>query len=187
MGVSRGDRFGFSDAVLLVALGMSLSLNVYQYNRDANAVPTSSSRAELPKTGQEISEVHLISIDGTPQTLSLAAQPLPTVVYVMSPECKWCQSNLKKINGLAANLNGKYRVVGLSPHLSPAARSLGYTFPLFTLDPKFPSPPITLDLTPRTLVFSKEGKLDMQWDGAYSSGTEGDITSYFHVHSLPES
>lgn len=172
-----------SDVLLFIALGASLILNVIQYQKRIKNPPPSISRIELPTTGEQVPSVHLLAASGDEhQTLAFTSESLPTVIYVMSPNCKWCGLNQRAINKLAGLLAGKYRVIGLSSHLDKNAQHLGYTFPLYEADPKFAMPPITLDVTPRTLIFSPDGHFLKGWDGAYINSTQKDVEAYFNVN-----
>ncbi len=175
-----------SDAILFIALGVSLALNVCQYYSRVNITTTATSRAELPSGGEKIHSVHVVSAGGSAETITLDAGHLPTVVYVMSPDCKWCQFNLAKVNKLAADLRGSYNIVGLSSHFDKTSTMPKYSFPIYTPDPRYPSPDISLDATPRTLLFSPDGRLLKAWDGAYINDTQKQVSTYFHA-GIPDS
>ena len=182
------------DRVLLIVLAMSLIANVsltylLQRNRiqhpviDATAQNLSDARS-IPKAGARLDELHLIKQDGTTPDIKLDSHELPIIVYVLSPTCGWCKLNRPNINSLVTQVQGKYRVVGIS------VTSLGLEnyvvqnslpFQVYSVDPKFSHANFPLKATPETLVFSSEGILIRGWNGAYLGDTKDIVSSYFGI------
>ena len=167
--------------MLFVALGASLTLNVFQYYSQLRVKGEAASRLELPRGDEKLSSLHLASVDGSKLEVSFGPEALPTLVYVMSPTCKCCELNLPKVNRLATQLEGRYRIIGLSSRLNGELPPHAYSFPLYEVDSRFPAPPITLDATPRTLIFSPDGHFVKGWDGAYINETGKEVGAFFKV------
>ena len=183
-----GQRNAFIDNIPLFALCLSLALNIAQYSKRVYATPAASIyNFQLPREGQVVSNLHVLALDGTAATLPLATRTIPTIVYVMSPTCRWCGANLGTVNTLPEQLGGKYRIIGLSRSSTGLGEYIAhhpYAFPVYSIDPHFPDPGITLDVTPRTLIFAPDGHFVKGWNGAYINETRGDVASYLNI-SLP--
>lgn len=185
--MQRADRF------LLAVLALSLAANVvtiYLWHHKGTTAGASfeaqTGSQMLPQRGTRLNSLQLVNDAGEPHRLQFGPGQLPTVVYVLSPSCKWCAANQTNINGLASRLENRYRVIGLSivPHAQwNAEAESSYHFPIFFLQPDSPHPGFALNLTPETLVFSRDGALDQGWAGAYMDETGHQIATYFGVRS----
>jgi hypothetical protein len=191
--VDRGNM-AKPDRVLLAVLGLSLLLNCGQYAYYAlyHGVRTTYTRSEidsqlLPRIGTRLNELHLVKSDGSKLDLRFDSRGLPVVVYVLSPTCKWCMLNRPNISSLVSQTQGKYQIIGLSSTsigLQDYVTKNAPPFPVYYMDPAAPSPPISLTVTPRTLVFSPDGAFKRGWNGAYMGDAKTEIASFFDV-TLP--
>ena len=182
----------YPDSILLVALALSLVCNVGQVVRGKWSAPGKVSysarlprKALLPVPGASLEALHLIPTNQQEGNLTFRPTDLPIVVYVLSPTCGWCKINVPMVNSLATQLRGKYRLVGLSGTSKDLAAYVQHTpvpFPVYSVDPKFSNEVVTVDVTPRTLVFSPTGKYLQGWDGAYNGQTGVEIARFFGVN-----
>jgi hypothetical protein len=108
-----------------------------------------------------------------------------TVVYVFSPNCKWCNRNLENIKALAETVKEKFQFIGLSVTdrgLQEYVSRGGMGFPIYIM---LPSKDGDLNRgTPRTLVVSREGKVVTTWFGAYGGDLRKKVEQFFQL-SLP--
>jgi hypothetical protein len=164
-------------------------MTFYLWQRERNpltiaAFTGQSAKQSLPQRGARLQTLELMNDKGEKLQLSFGSAELPTLVYVLSPACKWCRANQAKVNRLAKRLEGRYHVFGLSTlpreEWDGCAES-GYVFPIYFMNPHSTTSSIPLDFTPETLVFSRDGILDRAWAGAYMNDNGRQIASFFGV------
>jgi peroxiredoxin len=113
---------------------------------------------------------------------------LPTLLYIFSPTCGWCERNINNVKALGQQLSRSHRVLGVT--ISPVplesrlkeSRSLGFPV-LFEISPETVEA-YKLGGTPQTLLISSQGVVLENWKGAYTSGLKRRLEAHFGV-SLP--
>src|SRR6185437_1968972 len=102
------------DYVVFGVLGASLCINialalVIVNNKRAHPEPG-------PKltSGKQVPSLSVKTLEGENTSLGWSTQKKGTVLYVFTPACHWCKSNLNNIKSLAATQSDGYRFVGLS-------------------------------------------------------------------------
>lgn len=122
--------------------------------------------------------------DGNPVTLSYSADKLPTIIYILSPNCLWCTRNLDNIKKLTSQTHERYRVIGISiskENLSEYISQNELPFPVYTdISPEILRIYQAI-ATPRTLVISPEGKIQKNWFGAFSGNLQREVEEYFDL------
>ena len=165
--------------LLLVA---SLSLNVYLGWR----VKRGSVDPDIPhkvEPGTIVGPITALSLDGTAQTISYRETAKPTVLYVLSPECIWCERNRDNIAKLT-ELGDRFRFVGISlteRGLSEYVKKYQFKFPIYMRVTPESMTSLGLGTTPQTIVISPEGRVLKVWSGAYTERTRGEIEEYFQT------
>jgi peroxiredoxin len=110
--------------------------------------------------------------------------PVPTVVYLFSPHCKFCRQNAKNMSSLVSQVAGKYRIIGVSLATDGLDEFIGETmikFPVYTnLDPKVATA-YKAGATPQTFVVGHDGRLLSMWTGEYVGTTRKSVESFFGV------
>ncbi|HEV8429367.1 MAG TPA: TlpA disulfide reductase family protein [Pyrinomonadaceae bacterium] len=138
----------------------------------------------LPGSG--LPALEATSLSGTPINFSYSDSSLPTVIYVFSTSCGWCDRNIENINFLATNRRDSYRFIGLSidrdvSQLSDYVTKAKLPFPIY----HSPSPLMWNDYklggTPMTIVVSPEGKVLDDWSGAYAQAIGKNVESFFKI------
>jgi len=186
---------GKTDRVLMVALAASLLANVgltfmWRQSRGASSSLSKSRFDErtLPHVGARLDELHLLGLSGEKPDLNRGVDAPPTVAYVLSPTCRWCELNRPDIDSLATQMRGRYRFIGVSTTskgLADYVAQKAPPFPIYYVDPSSPHPSFQLSATPETLVFSPGGAFVRGWNGAYLDDTKASILSFFGV-ALPD-
>lgn len=183
------------DRVILALLALSLIANValtllLRHERTARIAGEQrdfDSRV-LPEVGAPLSDLHLLNLKGNPTELEIGPRQLPVIAYVLSPTCRWCELNRRSIDSLASQLQGRYRIIGISTTangLLAYQNRTGVKFPLYSVDPGSLHADFSLAVTPETLVFSPDGRFTRGWSGAYIGDTRKSVSAFFGA-TLPE-
>lgn len=137
--------------------------------------------------GEAAPSFEVKDLTGKSIVLSYSDSPLPTVLYVFTPQCRWCTENLANIKTLANETRGKYRLIGLSlnkDELNSYVEKNKFDFPIYTEISSAVESAYKFGSTPQTLVISPEGKVIKNWVGVYTGEVASEVESYFKV-SLP--
>jgi peroxiredoxin len=171
---------------LLVLLTLSLVCNVVMATmllRQGAARQPGDLLAILPP-GSVVKPFEAAGLDGRRSTVEFSAGNQPTVLYVFTPQCRWCMRNLKNLSALYGARGGTYRFIGVSleaTNLQSYAAGNGIKFRiLHDLSPETIAE-YRLGPTPETLVISTDGVVLKNWVGAYQDSVLSDVESYFAV------
>ena len=172
-----------TDGFLLLLLVASLSLNVYLGWRVRQVPGPAPSIVKLP-SGAKVNPVDATGLDGRQQTISYNDTDKPTVFYVLSPSCIWCERNRKNIDELTKAKGKDFRFVGLSlsgEQLKEYVEEHHLNFPVYTGLKSDTIQALGLGGTPQTIVISPEGLVLKNWPGAYREQTQREVEDYFQV------
>jgi peroxiredoxin len=177
-----------AQAILGALLLTSTFLNVLQarHIKEIND-NTLAGNPPIP-LGSSMPPLDVKDLSGREFRLDYGESRLPTVVYVFSPSCGWCERNSTNVRALVSQAKSKYRFIGLSltSHgLGNYLEAHDVDFPTYS-DPSDASrSQYHLYSTPTTFVIARSGKLLKIWAGAYLGQTRSDIEHFFSVQ-LPE-
>jgi len=166
------------DQFLLVILTASLALNVYLGLRVGQA-PTTATRPTLA-VGAVVPPIEGKLVNGA--SVKLLDKSRPTVVYVFSPTCVWCERNTDNLTAILSAGRGKVNFVGIS--LSPDVKDYLASRPMPGMEIIVEPSPATLRSyllasTPQTIVVAPNGEVLKNWLGAFTGGTGKEVESYF--------
>lgn len=177
-----------NDVFLLMLLAASLSLNVYlgwsvkRLNGAPSAKPTDVVKLSPGTTVEPIAAVSLS--EGRQETISYSGDDKPTVFYVFSPTCVWCERNARNINAIAELKGESFRFIGLSladDGLREYVESHRLNFPVYkSLTPETVQA-LGLGSTPQTIVVSPDGRVQQNWVGAYGAAIQPQVEGFFNV------
>jgi hypothetical protein len=179
---SPPSRLQGPDLLLLLLLLASLSVNVYLGWRvkHGNAVPNPPQKVAL---GTRVEPITASSLDGVVQTITYQDTDKPTVLYILSPDCIWCERNGENIAKLG-ELGDRFRFIGLSmteSGLKEYVEKQHFKFPVYTRVAAEAVTSLGLGTTPQTIVISPEGRVLKNWTGAYSDRTRGEVEEFFQT------
>lgn len=173
--------------MMLLLLLASLSLNVYLGWRIKQQPPDSSRQAQVVHKlaqNQDIPPLTVKSLSGQVETIRYSDSAKPTVLYVFSPSCKWCERNNPNVNALANLKVGTFRFVGLSLSdldLPNYVKAENISFPVYhSLSGKLIEQ-LGFSETPQLIVVSPEGKVLKSWTGAFVADVAQDVERFFDV------
>ena len=165
------------DSILLLLLGLSVSINIWQAVR-----PTAvASAAAEPRPGIAVGAgapaVKGQTLDGRPVSVTATAGGSLTL-YVYSPDCSWCARNAPNISALATGRKSGTRLLGVCLGTTTTCQAPAAGFD----DTIIPAPETyagyKLGVTPQTIVVVND-RVDKIWSGAYSPLISSEIESYF--------
>jgi peroxiredoxin len=174
------------DLFLLGLLIASLALNVYL---GWNVKRLKSIAADQPETpqlapGTVIKPVTAFNLNGKQETISYAAASNPTVFYIFTTKCGWCERNTQNINAIADLRGSNFRVVGLAldnEDLTKYIEAHHFTFPVYRGLTDDSMRMLGVGGTPQTIVVSPEGRVLKNWVGAFGTRTQSEVEKFFNV------
>jgi hypothetical protein len=183
---SAGAVFATEKSLLILLLAFSVSLNVflsYEISQSRNLVRLLSTHRKIT-VGEIAPLLKAHDENGIEVQYDFTARELPTVVYIQSAKCHWCEQNFTYLQQMAVQSTDKYHLVTLSlERAADGVTNLTTSNSKNLFDPSIESK-ITFDLsaTPTTMLFSSEGKLEKIWKGAYHAERQKDIEKSLGVH-----
>lgn len=175
------------DGFVLLLLVASLSLNVYLGWKIRQGTTSSRQNTVTLSPGTKVDPVTAVTLDGIQHTISYEDTNKPTVLYVLSPTCVWCDrnnANLKRLSELRGN---DFRFIGLSlaePGLKAYVDAQNLEFPVYTRLTTETIQALGLGSTPQTIVISPDGRVLKNWIGAYIDPLRPEVEAYFAI-TLP--
>lgn len=173
-----------------IMLAASLAANAW-LGRDVLRLRTVlaglTARHILP-VGTVVEVPALATRDGRRITMSYDDFAGPTVFYILSPACKWCERNVDSVNSLSARLRDRARFVTISlsgPGVSGAFPTWPTPSPAYTGDSDRIGRQLRIRSTPTTIVVSNRGVVLAVWEGAYGGAIKSQIERHFGVELPP--
>jgi peroxiredoxin len=169
---------------LVIFLAISLAINVYQF-RAAREYPRPPSQLQ---TGLRLNTIPAMDLNGKVSTIQLNHGRQPTLIYIFSPICHFCEQNFSAMQTLMSDENANYTEIGISLsslHLSEYLANHPIRFPVYSVSPKTAAD-LGLIYTPETILIDQGGRVAHTWVGIYSGDTRDDIENSLHI-KLPES
>jgi hypothetical protein len=171
-------------AIALALLFVSVTLNVLSAHR-ISALRSTIASMESQRTlgeGAAVPEIVGLNSDGSPKTLHYGEVNVPTVLYVFTPQCRWCKKNIANLHALIDQAGSRYRVVGIAltrEDLDLYMKNEDLNLPDIRSDVR---EIYHLGATPETIVVSPAGKVLKVWYGAYETQTKPDIETFLQIH-----
>lgn len=180
-----GARFFKAEWFLLILLAGSLSLNVYQgwKLKGKTASPPAPPETKKLSAGMSIPVLSVTNTAGAPDAISYS-NAKPTVLYVFSPSCDWCQRNNANVNAIATLKDDSYRFVGLSLsdyQLLKYVETEHIAFPVYSGLAGELIERLGFSETPQLLVISSDGIVLKSWTGAFVKDVAQDVEGYFNI------
>lgn len=134
--------------------------------------------------GTLVPAIEARDLNDQPVTIAYLGEGPPRVLYIFTPECRWCARNIENITALAEQAGSNHLFIGLSlssDKLRDYVADNKIGFPVYSgLSPAF-STAYKVGGTPETLVISPEGQVLKKWTGAYTKELQKEIEQYFKV------
>lgn len=169
-----------ADPFLLVLLALSLAANVWLGLKVRRAGAAGPPEVQV-HVGDTLPPLEALDADGRPATLRASDDTRPTVFYLYSHTCGWCQRNQPAVAALAQQAGERFRFVGvcLGPPGSCARRDGDPPFPLYTGLKAKQTAELGLGAVPQTIVVSPGGQVAQVFRGAWVQGQRDEVQGYF--------
>ncbi len=145
-------------------------------------------KLEALKEGTAVAPISAYSMTSGQQEQITYDVGRPTLLYVFSPKCHWCEINRPGIEALSRSAAGRYRIIGLAlteEGLAEKLKAHPLEFPVYTRLAAGVFKAYKLGSTPQTIVVSPQGKVLKNWPGAFMGRQREEIENYLAVR-LPE-
>jgi peroxiredoxin len=165
---------------VLALLAISLAANVYLGTK---ATFSHGAAAPALVAGMKAPRLYAEEINGTKVAIDWSSDTRPTLLYVFSPSCVWCQRNFANFEALSRARKSDFRIIGLSTSSEGLKKyveehKLGYT--VYT-NPDFAKDRDLLRGTPTTFLISPEATIKEVWGGAYTGSMKEQIEARLGV------
>lgn len=185
--ISQAGQPKFSSLVILVvllvfslAMNLLLARRVNALKKQVTVIRTESRLTE----GDKVDPINAKDPQGRNVVFDYRTSNLPTVVFVITPSCKWCSRNIMNMRTLVEKASDRFRFVGFSlssEKLHEYVTQNKLDFPMYTDLPLIPTNDYKLGGTPETIVLSPTGEVMKVWNGAFADKTLKEVESYFGV------
>jgi peroxiredoxin len=123
-----------------------------------------------------------VGIDGEPRSVGFG-DGLPTVLYFFSSTCSWCERNWANVESLVKASPGRFRFVGVSAERDlrefTRTHKVGFEVVAGISDESVRA--FGFGPTPHTVVVSSQGRISVEWTGAFEDKRKRAIESFFDI------
>ena len=152
------------------------------------AIPANPVTAQSPLIGRTVSAPDLVDEHG--RDAKVIYRSRPTVLFVVSNGCEWCERSAPSVALLASRRKAEYRFIGVSlkPSGIPTFSKL-LPFPVYAVrdlrHPRWHEQEYAIGVTPSLIVVSAESKILQVWYGPIRTSNKSAVEKYFGVQ-LPD-
>jgi hypothetical protein len=164
--------------LIISCLGNIWQLTVRPTNGDSSLRRTYPDQA----VGQVLPPLTVRDPAGNDNVIEYRQVTSPTVLYIFSPSCSWCERNFSRIKQLAQLNKRGFRFIAVSLVSDGLPQYIGaHPLGIPTYSNRSSASILTYGLTstPQTLVVMPGGKLVKRWNGAYIGKLQAEIEKYF--------
>lgn len=181
-----GQKLKNADSTLGMLLALSFGVNVILGVRYRALADPASCKPAFLEPGSTVPPLRGKGLDGQEHQVAYDKELRPTVLYVFSPTCGWCNRNVENLRHLISQRRDRYRFVGVSKaNAGETAAYLshnGLTFDDVVVAPTTDSvAAYRLGPTPQSIVVADAGRVQKSWVGAYRGETAGAVEQFFSL------
>jgi len=175
---------------MMFIVALSLASNLYLAytisNLAANPTPKFSARVPL-SIGVSAPDISAKNLAGTDEKISFKEIDKPSIIYVFSPSCIWCNRNQENLETIIASKRATHRIIGVSlasEGVKEYVAKHNFDFPVYVNLTPDTVRAYNLGGTPQTIVISSSGKVEQNWEGAFVGEVKSEVEKYFGI-ALP--
>jgi peroxiredoxin len=138
-------------------------------------------RPSGPEPGTQLPAMDVQQLAGPRETIAFSSDARPTLIYVFTPSCQWCEKNLDNVKAVLAAAKESHRIVAVSldPDAEAYVRDVELGVPVYVNPSREVFESYGLGPTPQTLIVSPQGKVLKSWTGAYAGRMKKEVEEYF--------
>lgn len=173
--------------VLSVAINAVLFLQIRQKDKQIEKLDRDYDYNLGVLPGQQLPALSVLDKNGASAEISYRSDR-PTILYVFTDDCPWCDRNMEGLKTLREKTAGKYRFVGLSLKKDGLAEYIeknGLDFEIYNSPKRAGYVAYKMAGTPQTFVVSADGHLVKMWSGAFGAKVKDEMEAFFEIE-LPE-
>jgi peroxiredoxin len=174
--------------MFIVALSLASNLYLAYTIRNLAAGPTAKFSAGAPlSVGASAPDIIAKNLAGTDEKISFKEMDKPSIIYVFSPSCIWCNRNQENLKTIVASKRATHRIIGVSlvsEGVKEYVAKYNFDFPVYVNPTPDTVKAYNLGGTPQTIVISNSGKVEQNWEGAFAGETKSKVEGYFGI-ALP--
>jgi peroxiredoxin len=136
--------------------------------------------------GRKVSTLNVKNKANETASIDFHKQNLPTILYVFSPSCHWCEKNFKLAVELYNGTKEKYNFIGLSierdsSNSTDVSNLQDIPFTVYSSPSKENYEDYFFRVTPATYIISTDSSVINYWSGAYTKNTKIEIENALSV------
>ena len=143
-----------------------------------------NSAAALSKQwGPPLSDIPVLAVTGERHVITFDSLK-PTLLYVLSPSCIWCERNMDNITELAKTIGIEHRLVAVSTsdtNLQTYVQRNALPFDVYFVDSAALRQELGFTATPQTAIVSANGMVETVWRGAWNAPAQREIEARFSI------
>lgn len=167
-----------------IFLNLLLSFEIKNLKNKLSLV-SNETKAHQLTLGKIVKPLTVQDLNGNDLSIDYKNSDQPTIIYIFSPDCAWCDRNLQNIKDLYEKTQKQYRFIGVSVQRDSAVKhseEKGILFPVFYNPSDLSRIEYNIRSTPSTYVISPDSKIIKFWAGAYDNATQKDVEDFFQVN-----
>ena len=167
--------------ILSVFLNVFLALEIKSLKSTLNLIGNETREHQII-LGRMVSSLDVQNLKGENIKIDYKEISKPTIIYVFSPDCIWCERNLQNAKYLYEKTQNQYQFIGLSLQKDSAykySEEKDISFPVYYNPSDSNRVEYNFRSTPSTYVISPEGKVVGFWSGAYGNEMLKDVEDFF--------
>ena len=175
---------------MMFIVALSLASNLYLAytisNLATNPTPKFSARVPL-SVGVSAPDITAKNLAGADEKISFKEGDKPSIIYVFSPSCVWCNRNQENLKTIIASKRATHRIIGVSlasEGVKEYVAKHNFDFPVYVNPTPDTVKAYNLGGTPQTIVISSSGKVEQNWEGAFVGEIKSNVEKYFGI-ALP--
>lgn len=173
----------YFDSIQLVILAASVSLNCYQALKLRDFKRILQSQME-PQVGTMVNSLSVADSEGRAVDLQFHNTKSPTILYIISPSCRWCDENAPRVSAVFNRYKDRAHFYAISLSLEgllPFVQRTHLAMPVFAVRDGRAGRQLKLGSTPQTILIGSDGKVHQVWTGLYDTSFDKEIDTALAV------
>jgi len=177
-------RLLWISSLALLVLSSFVNILLAAKTRQLRGVITALKSEAGVRVGAHVPPILGKDLRGATSAIRFEEADRPTLLYIFTPACGWCQRNEDNFNSLLTQNTGQFRAIGLSlsrEGLDDYLKTRLQGVPVYSNLEASTTDAYRFGGTPETILVANDGTVIKVWKGAYTGETLQDIEKYFRI------